>query len=331
MSAASCTLLDMPDPAASTAAPAASALGTADAGRVRLDAVERTFTTQEGARTVLSDVTLDVQAGEIIAVVGPSGCGKSTLLRLIGGLDSPTAGAITLDGDAIEAHDDSTAVAFQEPRLLPWRTIAQNVALGLPRGTRGAGAKQRVAELLDLVGLTHAANQRPREVSGGMAQRASLARALARSPRVLLLDESFGALDALTRLKMHDLLLDIHRAQPSTIVLVTHDVEEALYLADHVLLLRNVHADGAAEPAPPRAKVVALGSSSGMGALGSARRPGLPQGEAPTADRRTGSIARLTPVPGQRPRDRGARSFTDLRSALLDGLGVHKLTTQENA
>ena len=115
-------------------------------------------------------------------------------------------------------------------------------------------------------------SQRPREVSGGMAQRASLARALARSPRVLLLDEPFGALDALTRLKMHDLLLDIHRAQPTTIVLVTHDVEEALYLADHVLMLRNLH-DVAAAPERPRAKVVALGSSSGIGAAGSARRP----------------------------------------------------------
>src|SRR5690606_27719695 len=119
--------------------------------------------------------------------VGPSGCGKSTLLRLIGGLDSPTVGAMTIDGESILAHDDTTAVAFQEPRLLPWRTIAQNVALGLPRGTRGRQGKDRVAELLELVGLSHAANHRPREVSGGMAQRASLARALARSPRVLLL------------------------------------------------------------------------------------------------------------------------------------------------
>ncbi|MGK0742722.1 ABC transporter ATP-binding protein [Leucobacter sp. Z1108] len=304
-------------------------VATAPAGRVHIAGVERTFPTKEGARTVLRDLTLDVTAGEIIAVVGPSGCGKSTLLRLIGGLDSPTAGAITLDDEVVRAHDDSTAIAFQEPRLLPWRTIAQNVAIGLPRGTRGRDAKQRVAELLELVGLSHAADQRPSEVSGGMAQRASLARALARNPRVLLLDEPFGALDALTRLKMHDLLLDIHRAQPTTIVLVTHDVEEALYLADHVLLLRNLFVTDA-QPERPRAKVVALGSSSGIGALGSARASELlPEAEVDTPAT-NGSIARLVSVPGSRPRDRGARAFTDLRTGLLGGLGVHKTTTKEN-
>ena len=308
---------------------------TVSAGRVSLADVERTFPTKECERTVLRDLSLEVTAGEIIAVVGPSGCGKSTLLRLIGGLDSPTAGSIELDGEPVSAHDDSTAIAFQEPRLLPWRTIAQNVAIGLPRGIRGRNAKERVEELLELVELGHAAGQRPREVSGGMAQRASLARALARSPRVLLLDEPFGALDALTRLKMHDLLLDIHRAQPSTIVLVTHDVEEALYLADHVLLLRNLH-EAPSRPERPRAKVMALGSSSGLGALGSAGSSGDATGTAAAAvpgERRSdGSIARLITVPGARPRDRGARAFTDLRTSLLDGLGVHhKLTNKEKS
>ncbi len=302
----------------------------AHAAGVSIVDVERTFATKDGPRTVLRDVTLEVTPGEIIAVVGPSGCGKSTLLRLIGGLDSPTAGAIRLDGETVHAHDDSTAIAFQEPRLLPWRTVAQNVALGLPRGVRGRQAKDRVAELLDLVGLTHAATQRPREISGGMAQRTSLARALARGPRVLLLDEPFGALDALTRLKMHDLLLDIHRAQPATIVLVTHDVEEALYLADHVLMLRNLHTEQTA-PERPRAKVVALGSSSGLGALGRASTHGaVPEAENAT-HRATGSIGRYLSVPSTRPRDRGARSFTDLRASLLDGLGVHKTPTKENA
>ncbi len=137
---------------------------------------------------------------------------------------------------------------------------------------------------------------------------------------MLLLDEPFGALDALTRLKMHDLLLDIHRAQPTTVVLVTHDVEEALYLADHVLMLRNPHA-AQAEPERPRAKVVALGSSSGIGALGSAGTHGTePEAEAGTLQA-DGSIARFVTVPGARPRDRGARTFTDLRTSLLAGLG----------
>jgi sulfonate transport system ATP-binding protein len=303
---------------------------SAPAGSVRIVDVERTFVTKEGPRTVLRDVTLDVVSGEIVAVVGPSGCGKSTLLRLIGGLDAPTGGVITLDGVEVRGHDDSTAIAFQEPRLLPWRTIAQNVAIGLPRGLRGRAAKQRVADLLELVGLSHAANQRPREVSGGMAQRASLARALARNPRVLLLDEPFGALDALTRLRMHDLLLDIHRAQPTTIVLVTHDVEEALYLADHVVLLRNLHADHAV-PERPRAKVVALGSSSGIGALGRAGQHEVVRGTENDSRRTSGSIGRYISVPSTRPRDRGARSFTDLRASLLEGLGVHKTIPKENA
>src|SRR5690606_29810097 len=125
---------------------------SAPAGAVRLTDVERTFPTKDGARTVLRGVDIELTPGEIVAVVGPSGCGKSTLLRLVGGLDTATAGSITLDGSVVRAHDESTAIAFQEPRLLPWRTIAQNVALGLPHGTKKADAKARVAELLDLVG-----------------------------------------------------------------------------------------------------------------------------------------------------------------------------------
>ncbi|NYF16092.1 sulfonate transport system ATP-binding protein [Microbacterium sp. AK009] len=214
-------------------------------GAVRVAGVSRTFVTP-APLPVLRGVDLSLAPGEIVAVVGPSGCGKSTLLRLLAGLDVPTAGVIELDAAPVRDTDDRTAVAFQEPRLLPWRTIADNVALGLPRGLRGAERRDRVAELLDLVGLGHAADRRPREISGGMAQRTSLARALARDPEVLLLDEPFGALDALTRLRMQDLLLQIHAARPTTVLLVTHDVEEALYLADRVLLLRSLGDDPAA-------------------------------------------------------------------------------------
>lgn len=227
---------------ASRTADASPTAGAAQA--VRLEGIERSFPLPRGRRDVLRGIELDIRAGEIVAVVGPSGCGKSTLLRLIGGLDAPTSGGIRLDGVGVADVDERTAIAFQEPRLLPWRTIAQNVELGLPRGTARRAGRERVRELLHLVGLEHAADQRPREVSGGMAQRASLARALARNPGVLLLDEPFGALDALTRLRMHDLLLKIHAAEPTTVLLVTHDVEEALYLADRVLLLRTL-ADGA--------------------------------------------------------------------------------------
>jgi sulfonate transport system ATP-binding protein len=193
--------------------------------------------TQPTERIVLRDVTLRVEPGEVVAILGASGCGKSTLLRLAGGLDSPTAGTILIDGSPVDGIDARCAVGFQEPRLLPWRTLAANVSLGLPRGLDRRDGQERVARLLDLVGLSASAGLRPREVSGGMAQRASLARALARNPGVLLLDEPFGALDALTRLKMQDLLLEVHGAAPTTILLVTHDVDEALQLADRIILL----------------------------------------------------------------------------------------------
>ncbi|HEX7349433.1 ABC transporter ATP-binding protein [Brachybacterium sp.] len=281
---------DAATPDAPGIAPASAPRDPAAPGRrngVRLDSIARTFETPQGRHDVLRDLDLELAPDEIVAVVGPSGCGKSTLLRLVAGLDQPSAGEIRLGGTALRGTDPRTAVAFQEPRLLPWRTLAQNVALGLPRsiGGKGVGRKQgreRVQELLALVGLEHAAALRPREVSGGMAQRASLARALARGPEVLLLDEPFGALDALTRLRMQDLLLQIHAAEPTTILVVTHDVEEALYLADRVLLLRSLRED-------------------------------------PTS----GSLTRTVEVPGARPRDRADHALADLRVDLLAGLGVH--------
>ncbi|RLP76785.1 ABC transporter ATP-binding protein [Mycetocola tolaasinivorans] len=210
------------------------------AARVRFDSVEKSFagaSRSEGERRVLRDVTLDVAPGEVIAILGTSGCGKSTLLRIVGGLDGATGGAVRLDEQSIVGIDERTAIGFQEPRLLPWRTVTQNVALGLPQGTPAAAGRERVARLISLVGLEDFADHRPREISGGMAQRTSLARALARTPGVLLLDEPFGALDALTKLRMQDLLLSIHEAEPATILLVTHDVDEALQLADRVIVL----------------------------------------------------------------------------------------------
>lgn len=235
-------------------------------------------------KEVLADVELEIETGEIVALIGASGCGKSTLLRQVSGLDRPTTGRVLIDGSAVTGIDPRCAVAFQEPRLLPWRTIGQNVALGLPRGTDKATGAQRVRELLELVGLSECVGYRPRQISGGMAQRASLARALARNPGVLVLDEPFGALDALTRLKMHDLLLEVHAAEPTTILLVTHDVDEALYLADRVVLL------GRPDDAPSTA----------------------PAG-----------IQTIVKVPGSRPRDRGDSQLAALRARLLDGLGVH--------
>jgi len=213
-------------------APAAPALP------VRISGVGRSFPAPDGGtRVVLRDIDLEVRPGEIVALLGPSGCGKSTLLRLVSGLDEPDAGTLSIGDAPVASVDQRCAVAFQEPRLLPWRSIERNVELGLPRGTDKAAGRERVAELLRLVQLDHARALRPRQISGGMAQRASLARALARNPRVLLLDEPFGALDALTRLTMQDLLLEVHSAEPATILLVTHDVDEALQLADRIVLL----------------------------------------------------------------------------------------------
>jgi sulfonate transport system ATP-binding protein len=220
----------------STSAPATS-VASPTAHPVSIRGVSRAFSLDGGLLPVLRDIDLDIEPGEIVVLLGTSGSGKSTLLRQVCGLDVPSSGDLLIDGSAVRGVDPRCAVAFQEPRLLPWRSLSQNVALGLPRGTDKQAGAARVAELLELVGLAEFHGHRPKQVSGGMAQRAALARALARSPGVLLLDEPFGALDALTRLRMQDLLLDVHAAEPSTVLLVTHDVDEALYLADRIVLL----------------------------------------------------------------------------------------------
>lgn len=207
---------------------------------VSIRGVGRTFAPRDrsGSPTpVLADVDLDIAAGEIVALIGASGCGKSTLLRQVSGLDAPTTGRILIDGSPVDGVDTRCAVAFQEPRLLPWRTLAQNVAVGLPRGTDRAVGRQRVHELLGLVGLGECTHYRPRQISGGMAQRTSLARALARNPGVLVLDEPFGALDAQTKRAMQDFLLAVWQRTGTTILMVTHDVEEAIYLSQRIYVL----------------------------------------------------------------------------------------------
>lgn len=221
-----------------TIAPASIHIPTDDDHGVTFSGVGRVFARPATAPLiVLRDVTLTVRPGEVVALLGASGCGKSTLLRITAGLARATSGSVRIGGAPVQGTDPRCALAFQEPRLLPWRSLAGNVALGLPPSTPNAEGRDIVDDLLVLVGLAAFAGHRPREVSGGMAQRAALARALARRPSVLLLDEPFGALDALTRLRMQDLLLEVHAAAPTTVLLVTHDVDEALQLADRVVLL----------------------------------------------------------------------------------------------
>jgi sulfonate transport system ATP-binding protein len=209
--------------------------------RVSLRGVERTF----GTHTVLREVDIEIEPGEVVALLGSSGSGKSTLLRLIAGLDRPTGGRIEIDGDAVRGIDPRCAVVFQEPRLLPWRSLAANVEYGLPPGTARSKGADAVRHWLGVVGLSDFGAHYPRQVSGGMAQRAGLARALARRPRVLLLDEPLAALDALTRLRMQDLLDAVQQEAGTTTVLVTHDVDEAVILADRVLILRADTTGGA--------------------------------------------------------------------------------------
>jgi NitT/TauT family transport system ATP-binding protein len=193
-----------------------------------------------GARRALDGVDLHVDPGEIVCIVGASGCGKSTLLRIVAGLESSTSGNVDIDAEPIIGPGPDRGMVFQSYTLFPWRTVASNVAFGLecmsmPRRARA----DRVAELLEIVGLTSHAKNLPNELSGGMRQRVAIARAMAPEPDILLLDEPFGALDAQTRRVMQDFLLTVWRRTRSTILFVTHDIDEALYLGQRIYVLSS--------------------------------------------------------------------------------------------
>ncbi len=199
-----------------------------------LDRVGKTY--PNGVRA-LDGISLEVAPGEILVVIGGSGCGKSTMLRAISGLDTPTQGRVVLDGTVITAPHEKIGIIFQEPRLLPWLRVADNVGFGLedrPKAERQA----RVKTALTRVGLTDKARVWPRELSGGQAQRVAIVRALVPRPQVLLLDEPFSALDAFTRADLQDHLLDLWADLEPTLVMVTHDVEEAIVLADRIMVMR---------------------------------------------------------------------------------------------
>lgn len=187
-----------------------------------------------GSRTVLHNTQLHIEAGQFVAIVGRSGCGKSTLLRLVAGLELPSSGQVAIDGALHQGLHADTRIMFQDSRLLAWRRVADNVALGLP-----AQARKAALAVLERVGLGERGGEWPARLSGGQRQRVALARALVHQPRLLLLDEPLGALDALTRIEMHRLIEDLWRTNGFTALLVTHDVQEAVALADRVVLIED--------------------------------------------------------------------------------------------
>ncbi|MGP4040671.1 ABC transporter ATP-binding protein [Gracilibacillus sp. D59] len=195
--------------------------------------VSRTF----NGTTAVKNVNLEVKPGEIIGLLGTSGCGKSTLLRAISGLDPQYDGDIEINGTVSKEIHDTTGFIFQEPRLLPWLNVLDNVTFGLT-GSRKE-KENKAIDYLESVGLRGKEGLYPRELSGGMAQRVAIARALVTSPEILLLDEPFSALDAFTKMQLQDLLLDVWKKYQSTIVLVTHDIDEATYLCDRVVILKG--------------------------------------------------------------------------------------------
>lgn len=185
---------------------------------------------------VIDNAAFSIESGQVVSLVGPSGCGKSTLLRIVAGLDTDYRGTVSINGAAPRLHSRDVGFIFQEPRLLPWLTVAENVGFDLGRG----GSKHpRVKQLLAEVGLADFANAYPKQLSGGMAQRAAIARGLFTQPTLLLLDEPFSAVDAFTRMRLQDLLLSIAAHHNTTLLLVTHDVNEAAYLSDRVIVMAS--------------------------------------------------------------------------------------------
>ena len=210
---------------------------------IRVQRADMVFSTRQGRFHALRDIDLDIAKGEFVTLIGHSGCGKSTLLNLIAGLLRPTGGGLLCDGREIAGPGPERAVVFQNHSLLPWLTCFDNVLLAVESVFGGRELRPRLMarteEALHLVGMGHAMFKRPHEISGGMKQRVGIARALAMEPKVLLMDEPFGALDALTRAHLQDELLKIVAATQSTVVMVTHDVDEAVLLSDRIVMMTN--------------------------------------------------------------------------------------------
>ncbi len=207
-------------------------------GNLIVEKLHKEYKVRDTVVTALQEITLTIRQGEFLAVVGSSGCGKSTLLRIIAGLEDAYQGSVHLGGYRISGPGLDRGMIFQEHRLLPWLTVEQNVAFGL--NGKDADEKRRlVAEHLELVGLSGFARAHPHQLSGGMAQRVAIARAIVNRPKVLLLDEPFGALDAMTRIQMQQEILRIWEVERTTMILVTHDIDEAVYLGDRIVVMSS--------------------------------------------------------------------------------------------
>jgi NitT/TauT family transport system ATP-binding protein len=205
---------------------------------IHIENAGKTFVENGIEFTALSDVNLDIEKGEFICLLGPSGCGKSTLLNAIAGFDLANHGRVQIDGKEVTAPSTKNVTIFQNYGLLPWRTVVKNVELGLEaQGIDKKTRREKALEYLKLVKLEDFANSFPRQLSGGMKQRVAIARALAVEPDIIFMDEPFGALDAITRMKLQDDILDICKNEKKTIIFVTHDIEEAVYLADRIVVM----------------------------------------------------------------------------------------------
>lgn len=209
-------------------------------GQISIQEVRKEFVNPDASKEnihALNGFSLDIEPGTFISLIGPSGCGKSTLLRLIGGLDNPSSGTIYLDDKKIEKPGSDRGFAFQGSNLFPWLTVEKNIAFGLKARHIYKDSQKDVGEFINLVGLGGFEKSYPHQLSGGMQQRASLARALVGHPSVLLLDEPLGALDAFTRMNLQDEILDIWKKYNMTVIMVTHDVDEAIYMSDQVVVM----------------------------------------------------------------------------------------------
>ena len=205
---------------------------------LQLDQLCKEYPSQDGTLSVLEPTSLTLTVGELVSIVGPSGCGKSTLLHIVGGLVPPTRGAVLLDGREVFEAGAERGMVFQTYTLFPWLSVRRNVEFGpKQRGVKKAERERLADYFLDAVGLTEFAGHFPKQLSGGMRQRVAIARALANAPRILLMDEPFGALDAQTRITMQELLLEIRRRERTTTLFITHDIDEAVFLSDRIFVM----------------------------------------------------------------------------------------------